>query len=506
MIKTFEQFTQSTNEGWFTDWLTGKREKGAKDKKSGEPNVVDAAVEDFYKTLQDFANSGKSIQVEPVGSMQYSKMVEDIQAALSFLGYDFPVYGVDGLFGPETAAAIRKFNDDTVKKDDKVDESIIKTFESYYLNEAANGLLADSELMTVSSPGKTGGSHKLNKQAAEAYDQMKKAAEADGITWGITDSYRDYEGQVAVAAKKGLYKNGGLAAVPGTSNHGWGSALDLDLTTAASDWLKANAATYGFSTIPREPWHWEHKDSVEFAKSGKEGSPKVPVLIDADLINRLISKLKERGFSQKDLDKFAAKKKSATIDLNIKDFDGIVAQVIDKLEGGYYHPDMLADGRVKDSRYGASGETMMGIDRKAGGSINTTPEGIEFWNLIDSENARSTWKWGYRGGSLESKLTELAGKMIKRNYDEYAQRYLSPEAMKIVNANPKLLFNFVYAVWNGPGWFQKFARTINDAVTNGTIDPEELAKIAVDARLSSGNSLIAQGGRKIEDLLNTSVA
>jgi len=189
--------------------------------------------------------------------------------------------------------------------------------------------------------------------------------------------------------------------------------------------------------------------------------------------------------------------------LNVKDFDGIVAQVIDKLEGGYYHPDMLEDGRVKDSRYGASGETMMGIDRKAGGSINTTPEGIEFWNIIDSADARTNWKWGYRGGHLEDQLRDLAGKMIKRSYDSFATRYLSPKALEIVNNDPKLLFNFVYSAWNGPGWFQKFAKKVNDAVESGITDPEELAKVAVRARLESGNSLIAQGGEKIDNLLGT---
>jgi hypothetical protein len=40
--------------------------------------------------------------------------------------------------------------------------------------------------------------------------------------------------------------------------------------------------------------------------------------------------------------------------------------IIEKLEGGYYHPDMLTDGRIKDGRYGGSGETMFGIDRKTG--------------------------------------------------------------------------------------------------------------------------------------------
>jgi hypothetical protein len=233
------------------------------------------------------------------------------------------------------------------------------------------------------------------------------------------------------------------------------------------------------------------------------------IIIDADLITRLINKLKEKNFSEKDLAKFAELKKtdgSKSIELDVKDFDGIVAKVIDKLEGGYYHPDMLQDGRVRDSRYGNSGETMMGIDRKAGGDINTTPEGIEFWKLIDDANARTEWKWGYRGGALESQLRKLAGKMIKRYYDKYASRYLSGKALTIVNENPKLLFNFVYAVWNGPGWFKNFADDINLAVDKGITDPEELAKIQIKDRLDSGNSLVAQGGKKIADLLDVKVA
>lgn len=233
------------------------------------------------------------------------------------------------------------------------------------------------------------------------------------------------------------------------------------------------------------------------------------IIIDADLITRLINKLKEKNFSEKDLSKFAELKKTdsvKSIELDVKDFDGIVAKVIDKLEGGYYHPDMLQDGRVRDERYGNSGETMMGIDRKAGGDINTTPEGIEFWKLIDDANARTEWKWGYRGGSLEPQLRKLAGKMIKRYYDKYANRYLSSKALTIVNENPKLLFNFIYAVWNGPGWFKNFADDINAAVDKGIIDPEELAKIQIKDRLDSGNSLVAQGGKKIADILDVKVS
>ena len=73
------------------------------------------------------------------------------------------------------------------------------------------------------------GAHRLWAPAATAFQQMSAAAAADGVTIGVTDSYRSYDSQVDLARRKGLYSQGGLAATPGTSNHGWGMALDLDL-------------------------------------------------------------------------------------------------------------------------------------------------------------------------------------------------------------------------------------------------------------------------------------
>lgn len=185
------------------------------------------------------------------------------------------------------------------------------------------------------------------------------------------------------------------------------------------------------------------------------------------------------------------------------DFDEIVKKVIDNLEGGYYHPDMLKDGRVKDGRYGNSGETMFGIDRKAGGDINTTSAGNEFWGIIDKANARSSWKWNYMGGPLESKLKSIVPQMIKPLYDKNSNLYLTPQSREIVNSNPGLLFNFIYATWNGPGWFKKFASEINKKVANGVTDPKELLKSAIDVRRNSGNSLVSQGAKKIENITNT---
>jgi hypothetical protein len=105
------------------------------------------------------------------------------------------------------------------------------------------------------------GGHRLYAPAAQAWQQAVADAKAEGIDLRITDSYRGYDEQVDLAARKGLYAEGGYAAVPGTSNHGWGLAVDADVNAPETlSWLKANAWKYGFvESVPREPWHWEYR-------------------------------------------------------------------------------------------------------------------------------------------------------------------------------------------------------------------------------------------------------
>ena len=105
------------------------------------------------------------------------------------------------------------------------------------------------------------GNHRLYAPAADAFRRMRADARAAGINLTITDSYRSYAAQVDVARRKGLYSQGGLAATPGRSNHGWGLAVDADVRRADTlRWMRANAHRYGFyETVPREPWHWEFR-------------------------------------------------------------------------------------------------------------------------------------------------------------------------------------------------------------------------------------------------------
>jgi LAS superfamily LD-carboxypeptidase LdcB len=106
----------------------------------------------------------------------------------------------------------------------------------------------------------------LRADAAYAFDRLSYAyAQEFGADVCVTDSYRSYPTQVTLYAQKP-----NLAAVPGTSNHGWGTAVDLcggiqSFGTAQHLWMLDNAPLYGWfhpgwaqQTGSRpEPWHWE---------------------------------------------------------------------------------------------------------------------------------------------------------------------------------------------------------------------------------------------------------
>jgi peptidoglycan hydrolase-like protein with peptidoglycan-binding domain len=66
---------------------------------------------EFLEGIKKIALSGKDFKNNLLTGtdMSYDSMVEDIQIALQFLGYSLPIWGVDGLFGPETESAVKSF-------------------------------------------------------------------------------------------------------------------------------------------------------------------------------------------------------------------------------------------------------------------------------------------------------------------------------------------------------------------------------------------------------------
>jgi cell wall-associated NlpC family hydrolase len=124
-----------------------------------------------------------------------------------------------------------------------------------------NGLIPPSALCPLGVAG-----HMLRCDAAAAWRAMAAAfATTFGTPLCITDSYRTYASQVRLYGQKPA-----LAAVPGTSNHGWGLAVDLcggvdHFGTPQYQWMVDNAGRFGWlhpnwadpGNGREEPWHWE---------------------------------------------------------------------------------------------------------------------------------------------------------------------------------------------------------------------------------------------------------
>lgn len=126
----------------------------------------------------------------------------------------------------------------------------------------SNGNIPRSAMSELSfAPG-----HYIRADAAVMLELLNvEFRDTFGYDIRMTDSYRSYASQVVTKANKGY-----LAARPGTSNHGWGLALDLrdavaKWGTAERNWLVANGSTYGWVSPnwaqrgngKEEPWHWE---------------------------------------------------------------------------------------------------------------------------------------------------------------------------------------------------------------------------------------------------------
>jgi hypothetical protein len=125
-----------------------------------------------------------------------------------------------------------------------------------------NGKVAADELCRVPRT-----SHRLHHDAARTWWRLNIAyARRFGEDLCVTDSYRSYEAQAQLFGTKP-----DLAATPGTSNHGWGVAVDLcggvqSYSSAQHRWLQRNGSRFGWvnpswaqaSGSKPEPWHWEY--------------------------------------------------------------------------------------------------------------------------------------------------------------------------------------------------------------------------------------------------------
>jgi hypothetical protein len=186
----------------------------------------------------------------------------------------------------------------------------------------------------------------------------------------------------------------------------------------------------------------------------------------------------------------------------------VTKKVIDNFEGGYWNY-WECKNHPWHSMYNKSGETLFGLDRKAGAIESLGPEGREFFKIIDDEKKKlgmsefcSKWTYNYRGGDLEERLKDLAAKVMFTQYEKNMSNYVKdPETKKRIEGNEGLLLHMSYATWNGPGHFQKFAKKLEDAVKQGKSD-EELLNIAKDNRTDTFTGAWAKATTKVNNLID----
>jgi len=125
-----------------------------------------------------------------------------------------------------------------------------------------NGLIPPSALCSVGI-----GNHALRCDAAQAFVAMSREhARQTGRPLCITDSYRTFQQQVDLYRRKPS-----LAAVPGTSNHGWALAIDMcggveSFSKPGYRWMAKHGPAFGWVNPQwarpgggrEEPWHWEY--------------------------------------------------------------------------------------------------------------------------------------------------------------------------------------------------------------------------------------------------------
>lgn len=133
----------------------------------------------------------------------------------------------------------------------------------------------------------------LDNRAAEDFTAMMDAMRADGLYPTVNSAYRDHETQTRLYENKAAdYESEGHSqeeaealaaqwvAVPGTSEHEAGLAVDISMYEADCDeihlWLRENGWRYGFiyrypegsteeTGIQPEPWHYRYvgRDNAE---------------------------------------------------------------------------------------------------------------------------------------------------------------------------------------------------------------------------------------------------
>jgi peptidoglycan hydrolase-like protein with peptidoglycan-binding domain len=264
------------------------------DKKTDDPmkaDLVNDDVNQFYKTIEQSSQNGGLKQQEK-GTMTFQKEVESMQIGLMMLDYQLPKHGVDGLFGPETAAAVVKFKTDNNIKDSAINEATLES---------------PLSTLKINSPfgPRNGGNHPGVDLAADQ-EQIKSPADGTVVDAEIRDDACG--GTISVqhgggfksrychakdinVTKGQVIKTGDVLGVSGGKiddpGHGRSTGRHLHFELYKDGKLV-------------NPMDYINKDGLDLTSGVKQDN----VYANPDMLNKLIELLKQKGVTSEELKKY----------------------------------------------------------------------------------------------------------------------------------------------------------------------------------------------------------
>ena len=233
-------------------------------------------------------------------------------------------------------------------------------------------------------------------------------------------------------------------------------------------------------------------------------------IVNSKFLEKLLFDLEVKEFDEEEINSIFGNVKlgKSYIPDNI-DLVELCDNIIDNLEGGYANEahfkkniEKVEDPDTKKALLN-SGETMFGIDRKNG------PTMTEFWKIVDENSGWSKeslgedkWIHGYMGGDVEDELRDKVYKWVIPTFEDFKNNYLDSETKRLVEEDKRISTHLLYGVWNGVVFFENFANDLNDAVSNGITDRDELWEVAINSRRNYSNGLIRKKASEVEKVAN----
>ena len=266
-------------------------------------DFVSGNVEKFFNDLD--AIDGPVTQ-QRSGSMEHQKQVELTQMALVLLGYDLPRHGVDGLFGPETAEAVKKY-----KKDNNIVSEASSPYSGGGNVKVAKHVNNDIDVTLQSKINAISSEYGKPFQIISGYRDPVHNKEVGGASKSEHLNHNAVDIVLANATKEDTLRFAAIASKNGIGGIGIykPGSIHIDVRTKRAAW----GPDHSSSSIPG--WakqtlndHMLSKIDMGYVPSvsGDDGSDdnQGPMEIaTVEMINSMVEKLKLKGVTEEELNK-----------------------------------------------------------------------------------------------------------------------------------------------------------------------------------------------------------